>query len=177
MARKNRNNTYEEAKYISLIATEEIYKERFNGLVSVGNIDDKTIAKTWEQSPNRRVDWCWKTAYSKYKASNRIFDLSIWYAKSKLCGLTLGTVTSVGDKLRLDLIEATPEYNPVQGYIVDLIFTAAARFCREIGATELRIMEPVNKAVISRYAQFGFRLIKPSSGPKYMTINIKNKME
>lgn len=133
--------------------------------IALTNINSATlaIAKNWEYD-NRRSDsatWSWNEGIRKYSYRHpKRFELAIWYANAMLCGLSIGKPTYSGDKLRLDVIESAPGVHPLKGQIVAISVAAFSVYARAIGASQIRIMRPVNETVTRYYQQFGFRLFK-----------------
>jgi hypothetical protein len=124
------------------------------GAVSLTGIDfrAKTQAKTWQSSPFRRVDWPWMKSVGSYAWSNpKRFELAIWYKDLFLSGLALGRPTWSGNKLRLDFIEASPQRNALTGLVVDITIIAAEAYADAIGASQIRIMNPINEKVRNHY--------------------------
>ena len=112
----------------------------------------KIKAQGWNRSPSRRVDWNWREGLPDYAWRNpKRFELAIWYDQNFLCGLGLGRPTWSDSRLRLDFIEASPVTTPLTGLIVDIVVTAATIYCDVIGATQLRIMNPINEKVKDHY--------------------------
>ncbi len=107
--------------------------------------------RRWEVSGARRVAWDWRTVQRKYRAHPKRFELSIWHMDLFLCGVAIGKPTCSGGKLRLDYIEATPMETPLDSLIADIAITAGVIYARSIGATQLRIMKPVNDVVKNHY--------------------------
>lgn len=103
-----------------------------------------------EQSGLGRVAWNWDEVLKKYRTHPKRFELSIWYRDLTLCGATIGRPTWSGGKLRIDFIEAAPMESPFSGLIVDIMIAAGANYAKAIGATQLRIMGPVNEDVKNR---------------------------
>ncbi len=112
--------------------------------------------RKWEKTGLRRVAWDWGTVQKKYRAHPKRFELSIWHRNLFLCGATIGKTTCSGGKLRLDFIEASPIRSPLSGLVTDITIAAGIAYARAIGATQLRIMHPVNDNVRNLY------LSKPS---------------
>ena len=120
------------------------------GAVTLKGIDLKTLvtAESWE---GRRVNWPWKDGYSTYSFRNpKRFELAIWH-RHILCGLSMGRPTWTGDKLRLDFIEALPIKNPLKGRTVEVVLSAAEAYADQIGAHQIRIMNPINDQVKAFY--------------------------
>ena len=118
-----------------------------NGL----NVDCLKELRKWESSGLRRVAWNWDHVLKKYKPHPKRFELSIWHNQLFLCGATIGKPTYSGGKLRLDFIEASPIKSPLSGLIIDIILIAGTAYAKAIGATQLRIMHPVNESVKQHY--------------------------
>lgn len=141
--------------------------------LKLSDINQMALAqsKKWELEPERKVDWEWHAEpglssferpipghlYYAYRHPNR-FELAIWY-HSILCGLSLGKPTWSGSKLRLDYIEAAPSNNPMRSWIVPVTIAAAKVYADAIGATQIRIMNPINAKVRSYYESFGFTFV------------------
>jgi hypothetical protein len=131
--------------------------------VILSGIDFKACkhAKQWESSPNRRaeVTMSWSEVAGRYaRAVPKRFELAVWHRDALLCGLALGQPTWSGNKLRLDLIEASPDKTPLAGIVADITIFAAQLYAKTIGATQLRLMKPVNEKVRNHYmnSNFGF---------------------
>lgn len=107
--------------------------------------------RRWEVSGSRRVAWDWRTVQKKYQAHPKRFELSIWHMNLFLCGAAIGKPTCSGGKLRLDYIEASPMGTPLDSLIADIAITAGVIYARAIGATQLRVMKPVNDVVKNHY--------------------------
>jgi hypothetical protein len=124
--------------------------------VSLTGIDFRASvrAQAWESSPNRLPDvtLSWPGIAAKYaRTAPKRFELAVWFRDSLLCGLSLGQPTWSGQKLRLDLIEASPDKTPLSGVVADITIIAAKVYADLIGATQLRIMHPVNEKVKAHY--------------------------
>lgn len=87
------------------------------------------------------------------------FELAIWYKGLFLSGLSLGRPTWNKQNLRLEFIEASPMTTPLSGLVTDMVLLAAEVYADAIGATELRIMNPITEKVKAHYlgAKHGFR--------------------
>lgn len=122
--------------------------------VNLSAIDfrSRSQAGAWHSSPFRRVDWPWMKSVGNYAWLNpKRFELAIWYKGHFLSGLALGRPTWSGSKLRLDFIEASPEKNALTGLVTDITIIAAETYADAIGATQLRIMNPINERVRNHY--------------------------
>ncbi len=107
--------------------------------------------RKWEQHPSRRVAWEWDAVQKKYRTHPKRFELSIWHRKLFLTGAAIGRPTWGKGKLRLDFIEASPIKSQLSGLIVDLVIFTGEAYADIIGATQIRIMSPVNEDVKRLY--------------------------
>lgn len=112
--------------------------------------DCQRVLRKWEKTGLRSVAWDWDTVLRKYRTHPKRFELSVWYDHF-LCGATIGRPSWGGGKLRLDFIEASPTRSPISGLLVDIVIIAGVAYAETIGATQIRIMEPVNEKVKSLY--------------------------
>lgn len=133
------------------------------GDVQLTGIDFRARAKAteWNNSPVRRpeIKLSWVDTARKYERTvPKRFELAIWHRNLFLCGLALGKPTWSGNKLRLDLIEGSPEKNSLSGLITQITLVALETYADSIGATQIRIMNPINEKVRSHYLnnEFGF---------------------
>lgn len=79
------------------------------------------------------------------------FELAIWYKGVFLSGLALGRPTWSNNKLRLDFIEGSPEKHALSGLVFDITVMAAETYADAIGASQIRIMNPINEKVRNHY--------------------------
>lgn len=100
---------------------------------------------------SRRIVWDWDVARKQYHAHPKRFELAVWYKNQQMCGASIGKPTRHGSKLRLDFLESAPQGTPLDGLITDIVITAGVAYARLIGATQLRIMKPINEQVKSYY--------------------------
>ncbi|WP_339065788.1 hypothetical protein [Teredinibacter turnerae] len=107
--------------------------------------------KRWENSGLRRVAWNWDAVQKKYRTHPKRFELTVWYRGQTLCGASIGRPTWSGGKLRLDYIEASPMGTPLDGLVTDIAIAASNIYADSIGATQIRIMNPVNTDVRNHY--------------------------
>jgi hypothetical protein len=111
-------------------------------------------AKEWARSPKRRVHWDWYEGYSDFRFRHpKRFELAIWQ-RGVLISLTLGRPTYNGTALRLDFIEANPD-NLAEVRVFPIALFAMLGYAEALGATEIRVMNPVNDAVKKYYADAG----------------------
>jgi len=102
----------------------------------------------------RLAPWDWEDVRKKYKTHPKRFELSIWH-RQVLCGASIGRPTWSGNKLRLDLIEANPDGSSLEGKIADIVIIAGRFYAKAIGATQIRIMYPINDKVKEHYLGLG----------------------
>lgn len=76
-----------------------------------------------------------------------------------LCSVSLGRPTWSAGKLRLDMIESAPEKTPLSGQTTKLTIIAAETYADIIGASQIRIMNPINSKVRSHYESLGFTYV------------------
>jgi len=122
-------------------------------------IDEKALAasKSWEFSSVRLVDWDWSDGYKYFKFRHpKWFELALWH-KNKLVSLSLGRPTYSGTGLRLDVIEGSPEEREIK--VFPAVIAAMAVYASALGAKEIRVMKPINKAVRDYYSTQGFTFV------------------
>lgn len=131
---------------------------RLQESVELEDITARSIAQLsrWETHPDRRVMWSWPQWTSRYAAIYpKRFELAIWF-HSMLCSASLGRPTWGAGKLRLDMIESSPEKTPLTGNTAQLTVIAAEAYALSIGAQQVRIMNPINNKVRSHYESLGY---------------------
>ena len=140
--------------------------------LTLGGVDLKAITafRLWQYDSERKVDWDWTFA-SRYCAKYpKAFDLSVWSGNT-LLSLTLGRPTYRGTSIRMDFIEKTPGLTTYSGEIFGVSQLAYETYGRLIGAESIRLIEPMNKKLITYYTSKdrGFRLIPAKQGnPHYL---------
>lgn len=125
--------------------------------VTLKGLDFMTFQKLihWEESGRRVAQWDWDEVRKKYDSHPKRFELSIWYRELFLCGASIGRPTWSGSKLRIDFIEANPLGSPLSGAIADIVILSGKIYAKAIGASQLRIMHPVNDKVRNHYISKG----------------------
>ncbi len=126
-------------------------------------IDSNALSqsKQWESSPKRRVDWDWVDGYNSFRFRYpKRFEMALWH-NNKLASLTLGRPTYMGQRMRLDFIEACPN-KPSDLKAFEISLFAIGIYAEALGAHELRIMNPINTQVRDYYTRFGLTYV--SSG-------------
>jgi hypothetical protein len=133
----------------------------FQESVKLGDITGRAMSQLsrWEDHPDRRVMWSWPQWANRYAAIYpKRFELAIWF-HSILCSASLGRPTWGAGKLRLDMIESSPEKTPLSGQTVKLTVLVAETYADMIGADQIRIMNPINSKVRSHYEAMGFTYV------------------
>ena len=121
----------------------------------------------WKDHPRRRVNWPWDRFVLEARDDPSRFELAVWSGRS-LCGLAWGRTARSRSHCALHFLEGAPDpRHPMKGQVLAVALTALNRYCRAIGAQEARLVEPF-AAVIPRYAEFGFTLVKPAGQSPYM---------
>tara|TARA_R110002126_G_scaffold44219_8_gene126336 strand:+ start:1821 stop:2351 length:531 start_codon:yes stop_codon:yes gene_type:complete len=155
------DSTYAQLREQSRNMITEELPLRYRESITFDDITGRAIAQLsrWEVHPDRRVMWSWQQWASRYAAIYpKRFELTIWF-HSMLCSVSLGRPTWGAGKLRLDMIESSPEKTPLSGNTVSLTVTAAQAYARTIGASQIRIMNPINSKVRSHYESLGFTYV------------------
>lgn len=133
------------------------YSDRAN--IKLTQISSKALiySKTWSTDTRRKISWPWAEDYKNYafRHPNR-FELATWYGNT-LASLSLGKPSYAGSRLRLEFIEANPSGTLLKGRIVPITISVAELYANIIGASELRIIDPIDKKLIEYYSSFGYR--------------------
>lgn len=117
-----------------------------------------TQSQRWNGSSRRKVDWDWVEGYNAFKFRYpKRFEMALWH-NDVLASLSLGRPTYQGTKLRLDFIEGNPE-KPGGVRVFEPTFLAMVGYAQALGASELRIMNPINGDVRRYYERFGFAYV------------------
>ncbi|MDN3637366.1 hypothetical protein QWY82_00970 [Simiduia curdlanivorans] len=140
---------------------------------------DAVTADKWDSiDPNKGRDLInWRSAYKYYSAKSRFkrFDLRIKDG-SNLIGLSYGMPSQVKTQLKIDLIEGTPiSLHKGKTKALEVVTYAAQMYGILLGANEIRIMRPINKAVIDLYDQYGFSYVESQSKrmPSYCSMKLE----
>ncbi len=123
--------------------------------VKLSLVDHASYAafKKWQYHPNRKVDWDWPNSWQCWKANYpKRFECATW-SESKLIGFAMGRPTYHSTGLRLDYIEKSPEANEPH---LDLTYLALYSYAILLGASYVKIMNPINKEVREYYEQKDF---------------------
>lgn len=150
----------------------ERVEEVFNGVCARGiSLADTQRADLWKNVPqtgNRafRSSWEWTRVYTTYQSRPSRFEISLWRAGT-LCALSYGRLSRSGNRLRLDLLEATPAIpSPLGGPAMPILAFAAGVYASITGATEVWVMDP-DPRLESLYKREGFGdRIRYDRGPR-----------
>lgn len=147
-------------------------------LINVTHINDHAfvIAKQWESSPARHPDarWSWVNDVRRYKrADPAALDIAMWFS-GVLCSLSIGKPTAHKNAMRMDVIEAAPYQSPLSQQVVATNLVIYQMYALAIGATQIRIMRPLNAKLVSYYQSYGYilRTGKASAHPTYLYRNL-----
>lgn len=115
------------------------------------------IADQWKQKTECPAVWSWVNAHGYYAKKFKRFEVSAW-SRGELQGLSYGRPTQRSkDTLKLELIEGSPiRDRNVINRVFPIIHIAAQVYALMLGADEIRIMNPVNEAVVCHYELYGF---------------------
>lgn len=146
---------YEKYRTAVLTTVNRTFGER--GLAHNARLIDQDALRAtiaWGQMATRRVDWDWLAGYSafRYRYPKR-FEMALW-SGGRLVSLTLGRPTYTGTRMRLDFIEAAPD-KPADVKVFDVSLFAIATYAELLGASELRVMNPINQQVREYYEKSG----------------------
>lgn len=145
------------------VASQLPYPDR--GSIRLDAISDSALgaAASWTGGTLRRVTWNWATGYGEFRFRHPDrFELAVWHG-STLCSLSLGRPSRHGHSLRLDFVESSPSEHPLRGRVVPITLINLRSYAEVIGATELRIISPLNQALIDYYTRFGYTYVNRAS--------------
>ncbi|WP_338847385.1 hypothetical protein V8J88_01540 [Massilia sp. W12] len=122
--------------------------------------DDDAFAasKAWSAFSERRVNWDWLYSYPAFKFRHpKRFELALWH-QNNLASLSLGRPTRNAAGLRLDFLEGSPENRNLK--VVPFVLLAMAVYAESLGATEIRLVQPINDTVRKYYEGFGMQYVR-----------------
>ncbi|WP_299599668.1 hypothetical protein [uncultured Microbulbifer sp.] len=145
------------------------------GKIALEAIDHKALAafKSIDLAQERSVSWDWNFS-SRYKIFYpKAFDLSVWHG-STLCSMTLGRPTYRGTAIRLDFIERFNKHVLFANDMFPVSLLAYEAYARLIGATQIRIMDPLNEKLVKYYSSHGGFTLRPGKQgvPHYLVKNL-----
>ncbi|BFM11059.1 hypothetical protein R50072_12120 [Simiduia litorea] len=144
---------YAELRRQSILMANQAIRSPNTRLALVDNAAYEAF-RHWENHPKRRVDWDWPTSWMSWKAQYpKRFESATWH-DSRLVGFAMGRPTYHATGLRLDYIEKSPTANEPH---LDLTYLAMYAYATLLGATYVKIMNPINDDVRDYYEHKGFK--------------------
>jgi len=134
--------------------------------LSLTGIDDRAAAAwsaNWRDThPSGDGGWDWDQLARKFLRRPSAFHLAVWY-EGRLCGLAVGRMSrrrrsAVRHTVSIHYMEREPgSGHPLSGTISVLVFTAAEQYGKRLGASRLRLMDPL-PGLLRYYSQLGFTI-------------------
>lgn len=131
--------------------------------IRISTVDSTAYAafEQWRHHPARVVDWDWPGAWPAWKKNYpKRFECATWNG-NRLIGFSMGRPTYQSSGLRLDYIEKSPEASEPH---LDLTYLALYAYAALLGATHVKIMNPINSDVLDYYESKGFCYDERSNG-------------
>ena len=167
-------NKYQSLRTQAIVTAQASLPSNFRDIVSLRHIDTEALqqARIWEarrKGLGTAVPWSFANDYQAWSARHPgRMDVATW-STTTLCGLAIGIPTKTGQSMRLDVIEANPDKTPLSGQVFNIAMIAFQAYARAIGATQIKIMRPLNQKLISLYQQQGFIYQKSwGSNPEHL---------
>ncbi len=160
LTHKDAEQRYSEFRAIALQSIQKNLPYPDKARIRLKLIDTAALSasKLWESDRTRQVDWSWFNSYPGYRYSYpKRFELALWYDNT-LSSLSTGRPSYHGGRLRLEFIEARPTDHPLKGRVTPIVLSAAEVYAGIIGATQLRIIDPIDMKLIDYYSSFGYSL-------------------
>ncbi len=152
---------YERLRKEALDAATDILQRQNITAIHLSTIDSMALnaSKLWGNANSRRVNWDWFAGYNSFRFRYpKRFEMAVWNC-GNLIGLSLGRPTYQGTALRLDFVEAAPTGLGERPSIIEYVLLGYDIYARLINAKQVRIMNPINKAVLSYYERFGYEYV------------------
>lgn len=122
--------------------------------LSLVNNASYSAFRRWEHHPQRMTEWDWPSAWLCWKARYpKRFESATWEG-DQLVGFAMGRPTYQATGLRIDYIEKSPSTNEPH---LDLTYLALYAYATLLGASHVKIMNPMNRDVREYYEQKGLR--------------------
>ena len=105
-------------------------------------------------------DWSldWNQGSVSWQRLTKRFGCAI-LSGGTLCGLAMGKFNGSGRILNIYMMEGNPDRgHPFKGYVLDTVELVALISCRLSGASELRLIDPV-EGVVGHYTDKGYALV------------------
>lgn len=107
---------------------------------------------------SRPGGWHWAQLAQAYARYPDAFHLAIWSGLA-LCGLSVGRPSRGHHYLAVDFLEGSPvPDHPLKGKVLPLAIAAATAYGQALGATSLRLTNPL-PGVVPLYEREGFALV------------------
>ncbi|MEQ3693839.1 MAG: hypothetical protein ABNH16_02810 [Thalassolituus sp.] len=111
----------------------------------------------WDKYDRRDAYWDWRKVKQDHgRLYPKRFEIVLW-EKDRPIGAAIGRPTYSGGKTRIDVAEGMPREMGDRSNVIETIIGAFEIYSILIGATEVRIMNPVNPKVREVYARYGYR--------------------
>jgi hypothetical protein len=111
----------------------------------------------WDKYDRRDSYWDWRKLKQDHgRLYPKRFEIVLW-EKGRPIGAAIGRPTYGGGKTRIDVVEGMPKEMGDRRNIVETILGAFEIYSILIGASEVRVMHPVNAKVREVYARYGYR--------------------
>ncbi|MET1255429.1 hypothetical protein [Aliikangiella maris] len=104
-----------------------------------------SAVKIWKKSKSRPYPWDWREGRNRYQSRYpKRFEVALWH-RNKLVAISLGRPTFGGSGMRLDIVEGRPHDLGDRPSVMDEILLAYEVYALLLGASHIRIMNPVNE--------------------------------
>jgi hypothetical protein len=134
----------------------------------LAEIDARALAAWREQwtdpHPSGSGGWDWQTLSDKFRRNPAAFTLALW-SRDLLCGLAVGSASqrrATGERaaVSVQFVESIPRrVHPMKGDVGLIATTAVAAYGAAIGATHVRLANPLEGAV-HIYVALGFGTVR-----------------
>lgn len=124
-------------------------------------------ALTWEADPRRRVNWPWIDMREWFRRDPARFELEI-HCAGRICALALGRPSASRSNCSLHYVEASPDpTHPLRGKVLAVVLTALEQYCAAIGASEMRVVQPLAALIPLYVGRYGFTLADTTTPSPY----------
>jgi hypothetical protein len=143
--------------------------------------DEETLAawrSTWRDAhPSGFGNWNWERILRRAWRRPSAFHVAVWSGE-QLCGLGAGRLSKrrlvgVRHTISLHFIESAHDAgHPLRHTIAALVISAAEGYGRLVGASRIRLIEPL-PGVIHIYQELGFEVAHKAGQPVYCERRIR----
>ncbi len=172
---------YAHLRRLAYDLTERVAHPTAAARVRLTDIDPHALdawRRTWRHShPLRYGGWDWDGLVGRVRRRPSAFQVAIWSGNA-LCGLAVGRVSRRRPSGRrhtisVHFLEGSPHADhPLRGQVARIALTAADAYGRELGATRLRLLDPL-PGVFRLYEELGFGIAPESRGSLYFEKRIE----